>query len=717
MALSGLSRRFQLDLIRYELLDADRRVRLERQPMDLLILLASRRGELITRDAIAATLWPDGAHVDADQSINRVVRKLRVALHDDPEAPQFIETVVGKGYRFIGQIDILERRAPSEPEESAGAGVKPAGTPARAWRVSLPALAVAVAIPSLAGAWLLRTPRSMLPQPLVMPLTSYLGDERFPAFSPDGNQVAFAWNGEARENWSLYVKQVGSGAPPLRLTSGIADDLMPAWSPDGRYIAFERQAGNEFFLYLTSPLGGPERRLTDSLRVRDPAMFSPPSWSPDATWLVATDMDPDRGISSIVLIPLGHGQQRVLMSSSVSAGTFVDPVVAPDGTDLAYELCDLDNICDVYSIELRSDGGPTGKSRRVTYDGHRAGGLAWTPDRRSLLYGDALRRGLYRVPLAGGPSQHLELAGPGAMSPALSLRGDRLAYVHKEEEKKLHLWKFAAGGTAPPERFLPSTTWDRAPQFSPDGTRIVFASHRGGAGDQLWVTNQDGSSPMPLTEPTARAQGAPRWSPDSRWIVYTAQRDDGHRDISVISATGGAPRRLTADTVDNSLPSWSRDGQWIYFGSTRTGRYEIWRIAFAPSSEAEQITTTGGFAAVESRDGKTLYYTRTNVRDGPVFAKSLAGGPERRVVDSVFLWDFVPADTGLYYLVRPDPQRAPERFELRSLDLVTGRTAVLNRFESLNMTSLTISPDRQTVLSSGITTSAGDDVMLIQNFR
>jgi hypothetical protein len=200
--------------------------------------------------------------------------------------------------------------------------------------------------------------------------------------------------------------------------------------------------------------------------------------------------------------------------------------------------------------------------------------------------------------------------------------------------------------------------------------------------------------------------------------VYNAQRDDGHRDITVIDAEGGAVRRLTADAFENTMPSWSRDGKWIYFGSTRTGRYEIWRTAVASNSKAEQVTTAGGFAAFESWDGQTLYFTRTNASDGPVFAKSLAGGPERRVVESVFgSRDFVPIDKGLYYIARPDPQRHPDNFELRLLDFVTGRTAVLNRFESLNMTGLTVSSDRQTVASSGISVSSGTDLMLIQHFR
>ena len=83
-----------------------------------------------------------------------------------------------------------------------------------------------------------------LPSPTVVPLTAFPGDERFPTFSPDGNQVAFAWNGEKGDNTDIYVMPVGA-ATPLRLTTDPAEDTAPAWSPDGSQIAFVRRQGIE----------------------------------------------------------------------------------------------------------------------------------------------------------------------------------------------------------------------------------------------------------------------------------------------------------------------------------------------------------------------------------------------------------------------------------------------------------------------------------------
>jgi TolB-like protein/DNA-binding winged helix-turn-helix (wHTH) protein len=99
---------FRLDCGAFELLRKDHSVRVERKPMELLILLASRPGQLVTRTEIAERLWSSEVFVDTEHGINTAVRKLRHLLRDDPESPQFIQTVTGMGYRFIAQIATVE---------------------------------------------------------------------------------------------------------------------------------------------------------------------------------------------------------------------------------------------------------------------------------------------------------------------------------------------------------------------------------------------------------------------------------------------------------------------------------------------------------------------------------------------------------------------------------------------------------------------------------
>ena len=84
--------------------------------MELLILLVQRRGELVSREEIARCLWSKDVFLDVDHSINTAVRKIRIVLRDDPEKPRFVETVVGKGYRFAAPVHVQQRRF-----ESAGA--------------------------------------------------------------------------------------------------------------------------------------------------------------------------------------------------------------------------------------------------------------------------------------------------------------------------------------------------------------------------------------------------------------------------------------------------------------------------------------------------------------------------------------------------------------------------------------------------------------------
>jgi len=97
----------ELDLRRYQLRRGNAVLRLEKIPMELLILLVEQRDQLVGREEIIARLWGKDVFLDTEQGINTAIRKIRLTLGDDPDQPRFLQTVVGKGYRFVGQINVI----------------------------------------------------------------------------------------------------------------------------------------------------------------------------------------------------------------------------------------------------------------------------------------------------------------------------------------------------------------------------------------------------------------------------------------------------------------------------------------------------------------------------------------------------------------------------------------------------------------------------------
>jgi DNA-binding winged helix-turn-helix (wHTH) protein/Tfp pilus assembly protein PilF len=114
-------RDIELDLGRYELRRRGRRVKLEKKPMELLIFLVARREQLVTRREIVTKLWRSDLFVDTEPNINNIVRKIRAALGDNSAKPRFLETVVGKGYRFVGPLRVIDARFPQSDTEHGSA--------------------------------------------------------------------------------------------------------------------------------------------------------------------------------------------------------------------------------------------------------------------------------------------------------------------------------------------------------------------------------------------------------------------------------------------------------------------------------------------------------------------------------------------------------------------------------------------------------------------
>jgi len=153
---------FELNLPSYQLRRSGRTMKLERIPMEVLFLLVERRGQLVTREEIIEKLWGKDVFLDTDNAINTAIRKIRQVLKDDPEQPRFVQTVTGRGYRFIAQVaevgvpKIAEAMAVQQkPVPSAGA---PGGV-GRRWKPIIPAIVAVLALSVGGYFYLTRTPK------------------------------------------------------------------------------------------------------------------------------------------------------------------------------------------------------------------------------------------------------------------------------------------------------------------------------------------------------------------------------------------------------------------------------------------------------------------------------------------------------------------------------------------------------------------------------
>jgi Tol biopolymer transport system component len=582
------------------------------------------------------------------------------------------------------------------------------------------ALVAAAAAGLAAAAWLARRTPNLSP-PRVVALTSLRGVEGWPTFSPDGEQVAFAWGGEKSDNLDIYLTMVGS--PEVRrLTTDPAVELAPSWSPDGRQIAFLRGRfeGTPQYpwgyatIYLVSPLGGSARKLSDF----PAANGEPTSWSPDGRWLAATrSPSTDRGLEGVYLVPVQGGEPRRL--ALPKADIIYGPAFSPDGRQLAYKPCSGTS-CSLDVVALDADYMPKGPPRRLIQPTSRLGtGHAWTRDGKSLVY--ALGFELWRVRVAGDrPPERIELvAGVQAALPATVASRDRLAFARGAVE--VDIYRFEAGRPSEPV-VASSLTPDLNPDFSPDGRRLAFESERSAAGYEIWLAEADGSNPVQLTHGPGQYQGGPRWSPDGRQIAFSSQGADGHWDVWTIDADGGTPRRLTQDAGEEIARSWSRDGRFVYFDAGP----DAWRIS-AAGGRAERVTHGGGCCVRESLDGKTLFYMRS-WGHAPLLARPLAGGPERKVLECVPTGAaFTVGAAGIYHLgcangpEASSPEGVPGHppAALFLLDAATGHDRLLGKLEeAMSGSGLAVSPDGKTILYvRGQVMPGNGDLMMIEDFR
>ena len=301
-----------------------------------------------SEEELLQKVWPNTFVEEANLSYN--IFALRKALGDTAENPSFIETVPKRGYRFKAPVTPVRRASSLDMEEGkAKSGPHPIlvfpEQPARqfegtavlktaieplapgprsmhaqaSWRSSPLAsrwmiLAAALALVAVSyPAWRWWRASLDVAPPRALPLTAVRGVVHSPSLSPDGNYVVFTWSGPNRDNFNIYVQQIGAGSP-RPLTTDPNNDHGPSWSPDGLKVVFlrRRSGTGSSEVWQIPPVGGTERKLADLHPRLAPFRPEAPGWCPDSSCVLVTDSPGADQMDAVFAIAIDSGERRQL---------------------------------------------------------------------------------------------------------------------------------------------------------------------------------------------------------------------------------------------------------------------------------------------------------------------------------------------------------------------------------------------------------------------
>jgi Tol biopolymer transport system component/DNA-binding winged helix-turn-helix (wHTH) protein len=702
---------FELDLRAGELRKAGRRLNLPDQPFQLLAALLERPGDIVTRDELQQRLWRSDTFVDFDRGLNAAIKRLRDVLGDSADTPRFVETVPRRGYRFLGSVGPEAQPASAESVADPVPLPPPVAEPRRwQWWWFAAAGAFGSAITLLV--WSI--PRVSLVPTAVAPLravqvTSMRGMELDASFSPDGTAIVFTHGdngGLPNSNVGIYAMTIGASEPrrlsPDHRADGVVDHS-PSWSPDGQQIAFLRGPPTwvPSSIHVMSPFGSGSTKISD-FPVHDNI-----TWSPDSAFIVASreaasPLDTDGGI---YLIPVrGGAPRRVTHARFPAKDSF--PVLSRDGRQLAYAQCSA-NDCEIRVLDMTGAMAPAGPPRRVSKV-LGADRISWMRDGRSLVYGTLVSfiPYIWRVETDGRQApQRLDVPGLGAWRPSVSLVGNRLIY--SKGLTNLTVRRFEAGLPSAP--VLESSVMDFEASFSPDGLSIAFTSTRSGEQAEIWIADADGRHARQLLHGPGVTQGHPQWSPDGRTLAFDSVGTDGRSHVWTVDSSGGTPRQLTTGDGEH-LPTWSRDGSYIYYSTgVDSGTHAaLWRTS-VKAGVPLRVTERSGGLAYELEGGAELVYQTVN-GDGPLVVGRIGARPSRQIAACVQVKAFAAVPSGIFYVA------CGSTAVLHHVDRNGSRDRVVGTLDGYSSWWLGVSADGKSVLYGHGDRPAEVDLYLVERF-
>jgi Tol biopolymer transport system component/DNA-binding winged helix-turn-helix (wHTH) protein len=609
---------FRLDPSEKTLFCDDKPLPLRPKIFDTLQYLVEHPGRLLDKDELMQGIWQDRAVEESNLTFN--IKTLRRALNDDPNQPRFIETVRGRGYRFIADVkEVSLPRAAAQVESHQTAPEKVPAMPRGRSYLSVTVVS-AVLLVLLAGGWFVRnrpttSTRSapILSRPFESEKFFSSGGFVHAVITPDGKYVAYT--SETGGKQSVWLRQLET-AENIQIVPPVAEEYRRlAISPDGNSLYFVRSHHPEASgtIYRVATFGGiPMSIARDTVNAmsvsRDNGQIS----------FIRCKLADDDFCSLYVVGSDGKNERKVLTRKRpfrIGANQF-----SPDGKSIAFAAGHSWNGgSDFRLMQLDLASGVENEIPARTF--FEISSLTWLPDQSGMLLTakeslDGTSR-IWQVSTATADVRALTKDATDYID--LSLDNAVNKMVARNLTNTFHLYVARMEDLQNPKNLAVARTgFALAP-----GGKIVYEGNDG----DIWTINADGGEQRQLTNNSFR-DFSPTTSPDGRFVFFTSNRtgsnqvwrmnSDGSDAIQISKTEGGYPRFV------------SPDGKWVYFES---GLHQtLWRVSTGGSEETEvfgEKVSEPSFSA----DGRFFsYFVREGGNDAPGFTLAVISLDDRRNV-------------------------------------------------------------------------------------
>jgi Tol biopolymer transport system component/DNA-binding winged helix-turn-helix (wHTH) protein len=594
-------------------------------------VLVKKHGHIVEKDALINQVWA-GSFVE-EGNLKVTISMLRKALGQDGAAPQYIETVPRRGYRFVAEVrdtsgeDLLvyERTKSTLTIEEAGPakldGAAVAGTHlviAQKTYSSLltrnRSIILALALVA-AGIFFVVHERAKKAQANAATLLGFgsfswrnlSNDNRVGPvlISPDGKFIVYAQR-ESNSTGSVRMRLLNSDEAVTVMPPSNQGGWGMTLTHDGSFLYYTMadDVPDTGTLYKVSVLGGAPRKILEHINCAA-------TLSPDDTRLAFMRFDTKHNLISLITANASDGADERVIESSDNGPTLVQPVWSPDGARIACFVRERKPDGNYWSlVEIPADGGPikgitTPRRQQIWW-------FAWMPDGRGFAM-DATdtvsgKVQIYYVSYPGGEISRITNDLNQYNSISVDGKGEALVTTQMDRESNLYVTRDLDARSS--VRINTKGCCPDAVDWTPDG-RIVFDAIDEGK-RQIWIMNSDGSGQEKLS--TGRHDDwQPAVSLDGRYLVFLSNRS-GARELWRTDIDGRNPKQLTFGSDSLWLAGISADGHWVYFTQYQNGMRVLLRLPLdgGPSTQvtpAQQVTNVQTDLWTISPDGHLLAYS------------------------------------------------------------------------------------------------------------